>query len=1234
MSKPLVERYEQILAQDPASTLFVELAKALIEKGDFARANQVCEQGLSHHARSVAGRVLWGKSLIHLGRPAEAMEQFDQAIAIDRENPHAYNLISEVLLTKGLYRSALPVLKKAVALQPNEARLRTWLEETQRALAGGPPPKLPDGLGSLAPSDPPVEAPGDALGAPPPAGSPEASSAGSPAPGATGASGEKTHPSARVLRPDLDTAQLDPDGPTRELPVASRAPLAGGPPVLTPARGIPVLTPVGGPPTLTPVDEQTLPRGRAPALADDPHAPTAESPALAARRAAQAMQDEQQREPTVVISRELIDGIPPSPAQGIPSASGEKTQGGRSPERPSLADAPPMNTAQRRALLDDLPPPDDDLPPTSAPTSQPRRGEPTRVTAVQLPDSLGDSQANRVLGKKASSSSLLGDLPDEESSDLPLDIPKVEMSPVAAQAIAKQYEQQLREELAAQSAQKTFLQRHGVTLAITAVVGAAIVVGAGAFLHTRSVNRGRDLKDALAAAKKALLVDTPEGYRTALEALDTAVKMDDSSAEAWALTAYAHSVLYAEHGQSGDERQKAEAALTHPKVDAVAPALAVVARYHLAEAGQKAAQKKALLESALEQSELQELQGEVLLQDKKSGDAIAHFKRALELNPGNVRALVALGDYFRDAGDCVQALTMYGSAAQVSPQHRERVTGAAECRLSEGLEQDEALKELSALPKDGALSSELSARIALAKGRLLSATGQHAAAVATLAEGAKKFSARAFDFDLALGDAQRAGGDLEEAEKALETALKLRPRSDEAKEALGRVLLARDRERELLSRLGGEDGRKVALVRGMAYVKLADFKKARTELSRTQVNGKFPLEAVVALAMADAGEGEAERAQAGLEKVLASSKRAKTPVRVALGQIYWKRGLLDRARAQFEEAAKDPLDYEGACSDGRLYLSQGELDKAAERLAASVSRNGSHGEARHALFQALLWQGKNDEALKQAQAWQLDNPTSAGAFRDVATAMQRSGKFKEADAASARAVKLDSADVEAQRVRAEVLFGRGEVKGAFAALEKANKLDPKDAQTFCAIGNAFLRQGKPDNASKAFEAARKNDDKSACAIVGFAVAKLPAGAKPAQKDLSEVAKTAEDVWERAEAEAGLARAALVSGSANQARKAAEEAVKLAPQSAQAQLALALVSAKAKDEAKAKDAFAKAVALDPASSPIHLAYAEYLVKTDDGPGAVSEYQQFLKLGGSREELARVKKVLTQLKKKSR
>ena len=58
-----MERYEQLLPRIPSS-VFVELAKALVAKGEHARAIAVCEQGISHHPNSVTGRVLWGKALI------------------------------------------------------------------------------------------------------------------------------------------------------------------------------------------------------------------------------------------------------------------------------------------------------------------------------------------------------------------------------------------------------------------------------------------------------------------------------------------------------------------------------------------------------------------------------------------------------------------------------------------------------------------------------------------------------------------------------------------------------------------------------------------------------------------------------------------------------------------------------------------------------------------------------------------------------------------------------------------------------------------------------------------------------------------------------------------------------------------------------------------------------------------------------------------------------------------
>ena len=103
--------------------------------------------------------------------------------------------------------------------------------------------------------------------------------------------------------------------------------------------------------------------------------------------------------------------------------------------------------------------------------------------------------------------------------------------------------------------------------------------------------------------------------------------------------------------------------------------------------------------------------GRLLLAKGDAKGAVLHFKRALELNAGNVRALVALGDYYREAGDDAAALTVYGTAEQLSPDHPGRALGEAESRLA--LEQDltQALAEVDKLAPD-ALTPDMVARAA------------------------------------------------------------------------------------------------------------------------------------------------------------------------------------------------------------------------------------------------------------------------------------------------------------------------------------------------------------------------------------------------------------------------------------------------------------------------------------------------------------------------------------------
>ena len=62
----------------------------------------------------------------------------------------------------------------------------------------------------------------------------------------------------------------------------------------------------------------------------------------------------------------------------------------------------------------------------------------------------------------------------------------------------------------------------------------------------------------------------------------------------------------------------------------------------------------------------------------------AAVKAALSLFPGNVRALVALGDYYREAGDSRRRRSsFYETASQLSPAHPAMLAGTAESQLAQ-----------------------------------------------------------------------------------------------------------------------------------------------------------------------------------------------------------------------------------------------------------------------------------------------------------------------------------------------------------------------------------------------------------------------------------------------------------------------------------------------------------------------------------------------------------------------
>lgn len=1266
MAKSMVERYEQLLRQDPTSSVFVELAKALLEKGDSARAIEVCEQGISHHSSSTVGRVLWGKALIQLGRPAQAMEQFDKAIAIEKDNPYAYNLIGEVLLQRGLYRSALPLLRKAVALQPNDGRVKLWLEQAQQALAGGPAPVFADlmGLEKAAPEEGAADGSekpegGEAVAAAPMAAARlRAAALGDAAKAASGSAAARTV-GARAAA-DLASAAAAGDATA---PGAARGPVSSGggaagdagaqdaAPGAAGASGEGGTLPGGEASAALPGTEASgaagagaglldtsadvdlglssegVSSGSSLGLIDKPVPVLGSAPGSWLPTFDLSLSDEEEGAPA---RSGLETSSDASSGEGAQSEGGsqqtsdteESTLSGESGAGASAAEseedvllrssefttAKPVIPASSGGLLGDLPP----VEPTGA-----------APVAARVASSARGSGAKR---------SLLDDLPDASEATGSTAKPKAGEPKQDTEALTVAYEKELRQKLAREAAKTSFIKRNGVKIAGAAALVMVLVTVVVGFLRIRAATGGQTLNEALARAEDLIVQDTRASLNGALQQLGSALEMDESSSRAWALTAWTHALLFADHGMSPEDRRKALEALEKPGVKDAAPGLVLTTNVLVADDRGREPARRALLSATDESSEVHALAASLLLASKDEKKALERFDRALRASPSNVRALVALGGYYLASEDFPQAIEMFAKARTKSPKHPLARIGQAEARLAQEQDLDEALSDVAPLADDAELPASLKPRQQLVQGQLLSAVGKYEAARALLSKGTQ--GALAFDFQLALGASSRAAGKLDEALAAYEAGLRLQPKSDEAREGLGRTLLDKDREREVLTRLDADGGRKVALVRATAHARLGDWKRVRSELARTRVNERYPPEALSLLALADSAEGNGVQARELLEKALAASKRPRNDMRLALGQLYWRERALDKAQAQFEEAQKNPRDYEASCSLGRLLLSRGLPDMALKPLSQAVERNGAHGEARDALGRTLLALGRTPEALKQFEAWQLDNPGSAAAQKGFALALFHSGRRKEAEGAAGRAAKLAPDDAESHRLRAAILFGAGDAKGGFSALERANKLDPKDPDTFCEIAHAFLRQGNVDNADAAFAAARREGPDATCGRVGEFYVQLPSGGRTVARTLEDLASRAPTTWDKAFAQAAMARVLLGAGALKEARSAADEAVRLAPYEGRSYLALGMVALKQKQEGAAKTALLKAVELEPTDGPAYLALADVLVRESaELVRAVDAYEAFLRLAGDSEDAPRVKKALPSLKKKA-
>jgi HD-GYP domain-containing protein (c-di-GMP phosphodiesterase class II)/DNA-binding response OmpR family regulator len=137
------ETMESAFVSNEDPSLFVQLAQAYRDAGDFDRAIRILRRGIEQHPTHGAGYELLGLTLLERGRVAEAAFCFERLIAIDPDNPTAHDALEEI--SRRLRDAPLTHFTMPDAPPVDTAPLFIWATAPARPASFQPPPLWPHG---------------------------------------------------------------------------------------------------------------------------------------------------------------------------------------------------------------------------------------------------------------------------------------------------------------------------------------------------------------------------------------------------------------------------------------------------------------------------------------------------------------------------------------------------------------------------------------------------------------------------------------------------------------------------------------------------------------------------------------------------------------------------------------------------------------------------------------------------------------------------------------------------------------------------------------------------------------------------------------------------------------------------------------------------------------------------------------------------------------------------------
>ncbi len=156
---------------------------------------------------------------------------------------------------------------------------------------------------------------------------------------------------------------------------------------------------------------------------------------------------------------------------------------------------------------------------------------------------------------------------------------------------------------------------------------------------------------------------------------------------------------------------------------------------------------------------------------------------------------------------------------------------------------------------------------------------------------------------------------------------------------------------------------------------------------------------------------------------------------------------------------------------GRVLMSQGKFDAAAEEFRLLLKTAPSFADAHGYLGDVLLAQKRFQDAILHYQEFLKRRPTSARAHANLGLALAESGRLDEAIAAFQRAVEVDPQYVDAHRHLANAFLARRDSGRAAAHARRALEIKPDDAVAHNLLGLTLASERRFDEAITEFRQA-------------------------------------------------------------------------------------------------------------------------------------------------------------------